>query len=187
MALEFDRRVKGHIPVQQVVPRRHQHRAPRRGGICRLEGGGIVAHPVAHRTKVAHIDLRQHVPQKDRGDILDHDIVDPHHAARRPGQVQPEMPIDGPGAPDHIDPAAVAAADDRADLDHLAIGRQRDRRPGLCHAAHPAPARLRRIACDPHRRQVATHRLHPRRDPQIAARQQRGLPHVAQPLRGLRL
>ena len=81
MALELHRRVEGHIAVQQIVPRWHEHRAPIGGGIGGLKSRSIIRHPIAHRPVVAHVDLSHHVAQENRRDIFDDDIVNPHHAA----------------------------------------------------------------------------------------------------------
>ena len=170
-----------------IDPLRHQHLAPVRRRIRRLEGRAVIGDPVAHRAVIAHVHQAQHVAQEDAGHVLDHQVVDPHHAAVGPGQVQPEMPENRLRPPGHVHARPGAGAHDGAHLDHLPVLRQPELRPGLDHAAQvtapagPGPGR------DAHVRQVAAHGLHPRGHAQVAARQDRRFAHVAQPLRALDL
>ena len=146
------RRVKGHVPVQQIRPARDQHAAPLRIRIRRHKGRRIIGAAIPHRAIVPHIHLCQHVAQENARHILDLQIINANDPAILPREVQPEMPIDRRVAPDHIDPAAQPRPDNRADLDHLAIAGQRHRRTGLHQPARAAAIAKRRIPRDPHRR-----------------------------------
>ena len=181
-AFEPRRGLQRHIRVQEIGPCRNQKRPSGDvgSGVRRLERRRVVGDAVPHRAVVAYIDHIDQVAQEDRGDILDLDIVDAHHPARRAGQVDTEMPEQGRRAPGHVDAATVAGADDRLDRLDLAIGGQLDRRPGLDHARDMQGARAPGPARDLHRRKVAAHRLHTGADPQVAARQDRRIADVAQ-------
>ena len=182
-ALELDRVVEGQVRADEIAAGRHHHRAPRRCRIRRLERGAVVGHAVALGAIVAHIDPVEHLGMKDRGDILDRDVINPHHAAIRPGQVQAEMAKGGCCAPDHIHPLPVARADDGRNRHHRAIAGQRDRRPHLLRRRHIRPARGAGPTGNRHRGQGARHRLDLRRHPQIEARLARNVLKAAQLLR----
>ncbi|MPL84635.1 hypothetical protein SDC9_30600 [bioreactor metagenome] len=166
-----------------IAPRRHQNRAPRGRRIGRLEGRLVVRRPVARGAIVAHVDPVHHLAQEGLGDILDHHVLDPHHTAVEPGQVEPEVAVTRREPPGHVDPAARAGADNRLDGDDLAIGHQLQLRSGLDPPRNMARG-AHRIAGDPHRGQVARDRLHPRANPQIGARHDRRLRHRSQLLHG---
>ena len=145
------RRVKGHVPVQQIRPTRDQHAAPLRIRIRRHKGRGIIGAAIPHRAIIPHVHLCQHVAQKDTRHILDLQVINANDPAILPRQVQPEMPIDRRVAPDHIDPAAQPRTDNRADLDHVAIARKRHRRPYFDQPPDTVAIAKRRIPRDPHR------------------------------------
>ena len=187
LAFEPGRRVEGHTGFKAKGPLRHQHAAPRRGGIGGFESRGIVSHAIAYSAVIPHVDLCEHVAQKDGCDIFDHQIVDPDDAPGLPGQIDPEMPVLRLHAPDHVHPGPVPGAYDGGDLLYLAIGRQLRCRPELDQPARPRSVGQRGIARDAHGRKIAADRLDPRRYPQVAARQNRSFPLIAQSLYRLRL
>ncbi len=184
-----DRSVKADMVVhrdmvaQIIAARRHQHAAPGGGHVGGLERGAVVGDAVAHGAEITNVDPVHQVAQIGDGDILDHEILDPHDAAVAACQVQPEMADDRNDAPGHVDAATRTAADDGRHLDHVAVGGQRHLGASRDKAGDLGRAARARPASDAHRRQVARHRLDPRPNAQIAARQHRCFPDIAQILR----
>ena len=124
---------------------------------------------------------------ENRRDILDHDVINPHHPTRRPGQIQPHMAVNGRRAPDHIHPRPIARGDDGADRHHLPIARQRHIRPHLIGRAHVVARAVPGPSGNSHAGQRPADRLHPRSNPQIQPRLKRNLLKRPQLLRGGRL
>ena len=162
---------------QQVIARRHHHRAAVRRRIGGDESGGIVRHAIPLGTEITHIDKADQITGENGTDILDRDIVDTHQPACRAGQVQPQMAVIRPG-PDQINAGTRRSGDDRADRDNRAIGGQLGGRAGRGHAGQGGAIRAPRPTRDAHSRQRPRHRLDPHGDTQIAAGQNRRLPHV---------
>lgn len=186
LALEPHRIVEGHIAGQPVGAGGHQHGAPARRGIGGLERRAVIGGAIAHRAIVTHIHHVDHLAVEDLGHILDHQIVDAHHAAGCPGQIQTQVGDLRLGAPDHVHALPVARSDDGLHRRHLAIAGQRDRgsRPRHRNRRAIRPSGPTR---DPHRGQVAGDSLHPCRHAQIHPRLQRRLAHEAQLLGGVGL
>ena len=183
-ALKTHRRFDRQRAADEIDTRRHQNRTPAGQRVRRRRGKGreIIGHAVADRAIVAHIHPIHHVAQPEAGHVLDDNVVDAHHAAGRPCQIKAQMPI-GHARPVQIDAALVAGGNDRADLDHFAIGRQRDLRRAQRDTRHRAATGIRRIARNPHIRQRAADRLHPHPHAQIETGLDRRLPLPAQALR----
>ena len=186
-ALELHRIVDGQVGGDEVISRRHDHALARGRRIRRLEGGKVIAHAVALGTVVAHIHPVEHDGMKDCRDILDDDILDPHHAAIGPGQIQTQMAVNRCRAPDHIDALPVARTDDGAQGDDRAVSGQRHGRPDLIRCGHIAAAGIARPTGDAQRWQRARDRLDLDRDLQIQPRLDRDLLKAAQLLGGLGL
>ncbi len=165
----------------------HQHLTPRSGCVRGPERRGVVGDAVTHRAEILDVDPVHHLAQKDAGDVLDHDVVDPDSAPGRPGEVDAEMAIERCRRPLHVHPGAHAGSDDGTDLDDPAVGGQRHRRSGQRQPGHGRAARAPRPGTDPYVRQVSRQGLHPGTNAQVAARQDRRLAGPAQALRGLGL
>ncbi len=171
--------------IRQIIgARRNQHTPPVRGRIRRLERRLVIGYPVTNRAVILDINPVHHVAQERAGNILDLEIVNADHPAGRPRQIQPEMPIGRRAAPLHVHTVAHTRADNRRNRHHLAIRGQRHAWPDLDQSRHMVVSRIPGPTGNAHIHQVAAHRLDLDGDAQIAPRQDRCLPHIAQLLYG---
>ncbi len=90
--------------------------------ICCLERRNVIRHPVTNRAVIPHINPVHQLAMEIRGHIGNLDRFNAHHAARRPVQIQPEVPVHRLRSPRHVYTCTVARTDNRGHLVNPTIG-----------------------------------------------------------------
>lgn len=169
-AFEFYRVFESNVLAKKILACRHLDHPPIGHGIGGLEGGAIICCAIAHSAVIAHINPAQHVAQEHGGDIFHLDVINAHHPAIWPLELQANMGRHRPKPQRHIYTRACARAQNGADCYLLAIALQRHRRAGVGGIGQGRTLGIKRQDRNPQAGHCARHGLDPGRNPQVAAR-----------------